>query len=103
MTRLVTFITGYDEENPSEINGNEFFKFKTDEQKYIKVGVTEDSTFGISEFTNVDELIDWVDEQRMNNVQRQINSGWEPPEGYTSPAKTAIADVVQPVWEAVFG
>jgi len=103
MKRLVTFISEQDDPNPSEIDGNEFFVFKTNDGKYIKVGVTENPTFGISEFKTLDELVDWVNDQRMNSVQRQINAGWIPPEDYVPPPKSLIMEVVQPVWELVFG
>jgi len=103
MKRLVTFITEYDASNPPQIYGNEMFRFKIDEQNYIKVGVTEDDNFGVTEFTTMEELVDWVNEQRLNNVQRQIDAGWVPPEGYTPPEKSMVMEVVQPVWESVFG
>jgi len=103
MKRIVTFTTEYDAPNPPEIGGNEMFRFKTNEQNYIKVGVTEDADFGITEFTTMEELVDWVNEQRLKNVQRQIDAGWTPPEGYAPPGKSTIVEVVQPVWEAVHG
>lgn len=102
MKRLITFITEYNEPNPPEIVGSEFFVFKTDDEKYIKVGATEDPTFGISEFKTLDEFIDWVNDQRLNNVQRQISAGWTPPPDYNPPPKSVIAGLVEPVWETVF-
>jgi len=102
MKRLVTFITEYDEPNPEEIIGFEFFRFKTDDGKHIKVGATEDVTFGIEEFETLDSLINWVDQQRLKSTQRQIDAGWVPPEDYNPPPKSTIADIVTPVWQTLF-
>lgn len=102
MKRLITFITENNDTNPPEVD-SVFFTFKTDDGKLVKVGETTDNSFGILEFSTLDELVDWVDEQRLKNVQRQIDAGWVPPEDYTPKPKSFVVEVVQPVWESVFG
>jgi len=102
MKRLIAFITENNDQNPPEVD-SVFFIFKTDDGKLVKVGVTTNETFGVLQFSTLDELVDWVNDQRLKNVQRQIDSGWVPPEDYVEKPRSFVVEVVQPVWESVFG